>query len=78
MAFARDRCGAKCRLRVLPGYIGQPQDEYYPSVTYVMRDLGLASFSVGGNYAFKFTVNSKNSSSSGYTLAFDYIDLIPE
>jgi len=58
--------------------IGQPQDEYYPSITYVQRDLGLVSFSVGGNYAFKFTVTGKNASSSGYTLAFDYIELVEQ
>jgi hypothetical protein len=58
--------------------IGQQQDEYYPSATYGVRDLGLVSFSVGGNYAFKFTVTGKNASSSGYTLAFDYIELVGE
>jgi hypothetical protein len=58
--------------------IGQPQDEYYPSLTYGVRDLGMVSFSVDGNYAFRFTVTGKNASSSGYTLAFDYIELIPE
>jgi hypothetical protein len=30
-----------------------------------------------GNYQFKFTVDSKNASSSGYNLAFDYIKLTP-
>jgi hypothetical protein len=58
--------------------VGEPQDEYYPSLTYGVRDLGLVSFSVGGNYAFKFTVIGKNASSSGYTLAFDYIELNPQ
>ena len=57
--------------------IGQPQDEYYPSVSYGVRDLGAATFSVAGNYAFKFTVAGKNASSTGYTLAFDYIELVP-
>jgi hypothetical protein len=58
--------------------IGQAQDEYYPSLTYGVRDLGLVSFSVSGNYAFQFTVTGKNASSTGYTLAFDYIDLVPQ
>jgi len=31
-----------------------------------------------GNQAFKFTVSGKNASSTGYTLAFDYIELIPQ
>jgi hypothetical protein len=57
--------------------LGQPQDEYYPSVTYVVRDLGTVSFPTAGSYAVKFTVTGKNASSSGYTLAFDYIELIP-
>jgi len=57
--------------------VGQPQDEYYPSITYAVRDLGPVSFSVAGSYAFKFAVTGKNASSTGYTLAFDYIDLLP-
>jgi hypothetical protein len=57
--------------------IGQPQDEYYPSTTYGVRDLGPVTFSVAGNYAFKSTVTGKNASSTGYTLAFDYIELVP-
>jgi hypothetical protein len=56
---------------------GSPQDEYDPSVTYGVRDLGTASFSTAGNYGFKFTVTGKNASSTGYTLAFDYIELVP-
>lgn len=58
--------------------LGQPQDEYYPSITYGVRDLSIASFSVAGNYAFKFTVKGKNASSTGYTLGFDYIELVPQ
>jgi hypothetical protein len=57
--------------------IGQPQDEYYPSITYGVRDLGSVSISAGGNYAFKLTVVDKNASSTGYRLAFDYIELLP-
>jgi len=58
--------------------VGQPQDEYFPNVTYIVRDLGTVSFSVAGNYAFKFTVTGKNASSIDYTLAFDYIELVPQ
>ena len=58
--------------------VAQPQDEYYPSITYIVRDLGTVSFSVAGNYAFKFTVTGKNASSIDYTLAFDYIELVPQ
>jgi sugar lactone lactonase YvrE len=57
--------------------VGQPQDEYNVALGYVARDVGAVSFSVAGNYAFKFTVTGKNASSSGRTLAFDYIELMP-
>ncbi len=58
--------------------VGSPQDEYSPALGYQVNDSGLVSFSAAGNYAFKFTVNGKNPSSTGYTLAFDYIELIPQ
>ncbi len=58
--------------------VGVPQDEYSSTVGYQMRDLGTVSISAAGNYAFKFTVTGKNASSTGYTLAFDYIELIPQ
>ena len=58
--------------------VGSPQDEYSPALGYQVKDSGLVSFSAAGNYAFKFTVTGKNPSSTGYTLAFDYIDLIPQ
>jgi len=57
--------------------VGQPEDEYYPSVSYDVRDLGAVTISTAGNYAFKFLVNGKNASSTGYTLAFDYIERVP-
>lgn len=55
---------------------GSPQDEYAPTVTYGMRDLGTATLS-SGNQAFKFYVTGKNPSSSNYNLVFDYIELVP-
>jgi hypothetical protein len=58
--------------------IGSAQDEYSPTLGYQVRDLGLVNVSAAGNYAFKFTVTGKNASSTGYTLAFDYIELIPQ
>jgi hypothetical protein len=57
--------------------IAQPQDEYI-GLPYDVRDLGLVSVPVAGNHAFTFTVQSKDIGSSGYTLAFDYIELVPE
>src|SRR4029077_18868762 len=56
--------------------LGAPQDEYYPSIAYRVRDLGTVYLN-SGNQAFKFSVTGKNASSTGYTLAFDYIELIP-
>jgi hypothetical protein len=56
---------------------GFVQDEYSTSVGYAVCDLGTVAFLTAGNEAFKFSVAGKNSSSSGYTLAFDYIELIP-
>ena len=36
------------------------------------------TFTSAGNYSFKFTVTGHNSSSSGYTVCFDYIKLTPQ
>jgi hypothetical protein len=59
---------------------GQTQDEY--SVNdgiphYSIRDLGTVTFFSGGNKAFTFLVSGKNANSSGYSVAFDYIELEP-
>ncbi len=58
--------------------IDSAQDEYSPTLGYQVRDLGLVNVSAAGNYAFKFTVTGKNASSTGYGLAFDYVELIPQ
>jgi sugar lactone lactonase YvrE len=57
--------------------VGPTEDEYYPNITYGVRDLGSVSFPTAGTYSLKFTVVGKNPSSTGYTLAFDYIELLP-
>jgi hypothetical protein len=36
------------------------------------------TFPTPGNYSFKFTVIGHDSSSSGYTVCFDYIKLTPQ
>jgi hypothetical protein len=41
-------------------------------------DCGTWQAPSNGNYSFRFTVVDKNTSSSGYNLAFDYIKLTPE
>lgn len=55
---------------------GSVMDQYSSTVTYLEHNLGLKQFSSTGNKTFKFTVNSKNSSSSGYDLTFDSIRLL--
>jgi hypothetical protein len=55
---------------------GDPQDEYSAAVGYKVLDLGTVRFTDPGNHSFKFKVTGKNSASSGYHLAFDYIDLV--
>ena len=54
---------------------GTPRDEYSPTIGYEVRDLGTVTFISGGYQAFRFVVTGRNPSSSGYTLALDYIDL---
>ena len=55
---------------------GQVQDEYSSTVTYSARDLGTV-YLASGDQQFKLTVTGKNASSTGYTLAFDFIELVP-
>jgi hypothetical protein len=60
--------------------VGPVVDQYNANTNGVWKefDVGNVTFSVAGNYQFVFTVTGKNSSSSGYTLAFDYIKLTPQ
>ena len=55
---------------------GPAQDEFYWNVIYSVYDLGTVYLN-SGNQAFKFTVTGKNPSSTGFTLGFDYIELVP-
>ncbi len=57
--------------------LGKPQDEYSATIGYSVRELGTATFTSGGNKLFKFLVTGKNASSGGYSLVFDYIELVP-
>jgi hypothetical protein len=61
--------------------VGPAKDEYQNNGTtgiYEVFDLGNVNFPTAGNYPFKFTVTSKNTSSSGYTIAFDDFTLTPQ
>jgi hypothetical protein len=59
---------------------GPTVDEYNANSGGVWKefDLGNLNFPSSGNYQFKFTATSKNASSSGYALTFDYIKLTPQ
>ena len=60
--------------------VGPTEDEYSANGDGVFQeyDLGNATFPAPGNYSFKFTVIGHNSSSSGYTVCFDYFKLTPQ
>ena len=60
--------------------VGPTEDEYSANANGVFQefDLGNVTFPTPGNYSFKFTVIGHNSSSSGYTVCFDYIKLTPQ
>jgi hypothetical protein len=65
------------QLSVNGANVGPTEDEYSANGNGVFHeyDLGNMTFSSAGNYSFKFTVTGRNSSSSGYTVCFDYIKL---
>jgi hypothetical protein len=60
--------------------VGAPQDEYNATGSGILatQDLGNFNFAAAGSYSFKFTVASKNASSSGFSIAFDDITLTPQ
>jgi hypothetical protein len=60
-----------------PANQGPVVDEYTAGTNYGEVDLGTWSPSTTSDKAFKFTVVGKNSASSGYGIAVDYIKLIP-
>jgi hypothetical protein len=57
---------------------GLPVDEYTPGDVFTEIDLGTLNLGSSGDKQFRFTVTGKNSASSGYSIAFDYITLIPQ
>ena len=61
-----------------PTNTGAPQDLYSASAAYVELDLGAWTPATNSDKWFWITVTGKNASSTGYTLAFDYILLLPE
>jgi hypothetical protein len=55
--------------------IGAQQDAYSSAFTWVEVDVGNVTYSTSGTKVFRFTVTGKNSASSGYSTAIDYIML---
>lgn len=57
---------------------GTVQDCYSLNDAYSVLSLGNKTFNATGDKEFKFTITGKLSSSTDYTLALDYIQLIPQ
>ncbi len=57
---------------------GSPVDLYASGASYTDMDIGPVTFASSGNKLFQFLVTGKNASSSGYSLSFDYIKLVPQ
>lgn len=60
------------------GNVGATQDLYSASPVYTELDLGNWTAGTSSDKEFRFKVTGKNASSTGYTMAFDYIKLIPQ
>ena len=57
---------------------GAPQDLYSPDALFTELDLGPVQFGSNSDKAFRFTVTGKNPSGTGYSMCFDYIQLVPQ
>jgi unsaturated rhamnogalacturonyl hydrolase len=55
--------------------VGAPQEAYSNAFTFAEVDVGNVTYSTSGTKVFKFTVTGKNSVSSGYSVAIDYVML---
>jgi hypothetical protein len=58
--------------------VGAPQDLYAAAEDYPELDLGTWSPGSTTDKYFKFSVTGKNSASSSYGIAIDYIKLLPQ
>ncbi len=61
-----------------PANVGSPQDLYSASSEYDVLDLGAWTPATNSDKWFRFTVTGKNGSSTGYSIAIDYILLLPQ
>jgi hypothetical protein len=58
--------------------VGGTSDQYSAADAYATFDYGTFTFTLAGNYTFKFMVTGKNPSSSGYDISFDDLTLTPQ
>lgn len=65
------------QLAIENGNQGQPFDSYHPETFNRHYSLGTRIMNSAGKKRFAFTVVGKHADSTGYTLALDYIELIP-
>ncbi len=61
-----------------PTNLGAPQDLYSTTAGFSEIDLGTWTPGTTSDKYFQFTVTGKNASSSGYSMAIDYIRVIPQ
>ncbi|MFE5320851.1 S-layer homology domain-containing protein [Paenibacillus sp. NPDC056579] len=57
--------------------LGNPVDEYAPTQSYPIQELGTVTIKADDSHEFKFTVTGKNAASSGQTATFSFIQLVP-
>ena len=57
--------------------LGPAKDQYASSEVWAEFDMGTVALAAG-NQVFRFTVAGKNTASSNYSLAWDYIKLTPQ
>ena len=55
--------------------LGAQQDAYSGAFTFSEVNWGNVTYQTSGNKMFRFTVTGKNSASSGYGIAIDYVML---
>jgi rhamnogalacturonyl hydrolase YesR len=73
--FAKDTDLGKWQFYTAGLNTGAQQDAYSHAFTFVEVDVGNVTYRTSGTKVFKFTVTGKNSASSGYSTAIDYVML---
>jgi rhamnogalacturonyl hydrolase YesR len=73
--FAKDTDLGKWQFYTAGLNVGAQQDAYSNAFTFAEVDVGNVTYSTSGTKVFKFTVTGKNSASSGYSTAIDYVML---